>query len=98
MPAIALGAHEWDVTLLAAYLHCGRGEMFDALVDLLITTVRRINARAELVVTGKFVAALKLVLGRENILFHMTGGALSAPKGQVEEVHAWLATGLGHRA
>jgi hypothetical protein len=55
-------------------------------VDLLITTVHRINARAEAVVTGEFVAELKRVSGKENILFKMTGAALDAPKGPVEEV------------
>jgi TnpA family transposase len=78
--------HEIKVTLLAAYLHCRRREIIDALVDLLITTVHRINARAEAVVTGEFVAELKRVSGKENILFQMTGAALSAPKGPVEEV------------
>ncbi|MGH3701658.1 MAG: DUF4158 domain-containing protein [Pseudonocardiaceae bacterium] len=78
--------HEIKVTLLAAYLHCRRREIVDALVDLLITTVHRINARAEAVVTGEFVAELKRVSGKENILFKMTGAALDAPKGPVEEV------------
>ena len=78
--------HEIKVTLLAAYLHCRRREIIDALVDLLITTVHRINARAEAVVTGEFVAELKRVSGKENILFQMTGAALGTPKGPVEEV------------
>lgn len=35
------------MTLLAAYLHCRRREITDALVDLLITTVHRINTHAD---------------------------------------------------
>ncbi|HEV7827912.1 MAG TPA: Tn3 family transposase, partial [Pseudonocardiaceae bacterium] len=78
--------HEIKVTLLAAYLHCRRREIIDALVDLLITTVHRINARAEAVVIGEFVAELKRVSGKENILFKMTGAALGAPEAIVSEV------------
>jgi hypothetical protein len=77
---------ELRVTLLAAYLHCRRREIIDALVDLLITTVQRINARADTVVTGEFVAELKRVSGKENILFKMTGAALEGPDKIVSEV------------
>ena len=79
-------ADELKVTLLAAYLYCRRREIIDALVDLLITTVQRINARAESVVTSQFVAELKRVSGKENILFKMTGAALEAPDEIVSEV------------
>lgn len=73
-------ADELTVTLLAAYLYCRRREIIDALVDLLITTVQRINARADTMVTSEFVAELKRVSGKENILFKMTGA------GRVAEV------------
>jgi TnpA family transposase len=78
--------HETTVTLLAAYLHCRRWEIIDTLVDLLISTVHRINARADTVVTGEFVAELKRVSGKENILFKMTGAALHSPDKIVSEV------------
>lgn len=77
---------ESKVTLLAAYLYCRRREIIDALVDLLTTTVQRINARADTVVTEEFVAELKRVSGKENILFKMTGAALEAPAAIVSEV------------
>jgi hypothetical protein len=48
-------------------------------VDLLIATVHRINARAETKVVGDFVAELKRVSGKENIMFKMTEAALEAP-------------------
>ncbi|MGH3421865.1 MAG: Tn3 family transposase, partial [Streptosporangiaceae bacterium] len=76
---------EVKVTLLAAYLFCRRREITDALVDLLITTVQRINGRAGTKVTGEFVAELKRVPGKENILFKMTEAALEAPDGVVSE-------------
>jgi TnpA family transposase len=77
--------HELRVTLLAAYLHCRRREIIDAMTDLLITTVQRINARADTKVTEEFVAELKRVSGKENILFKMTQAALEAPQETVSE-------------
>ena len=78
--------HEIKVTLLAAYLHCRQREIIDALVDLLITTVHRINAHADTKITSEFVAELKRVSGKENILFKMTQAALEAPEETVSEV------------
>ena len=78
--------HEIVVTLLAAYLYCRQREITDALVDLLIATVHRINARADTKVTSDFVAELKRVSGKENILFKMTEAALQSPGERVEDV------------
>jgi hypothetical protein len=58
----------------------------DTLVDLLIATVHRINARADTKVTSDFVAELKRVSGKENILFKMTEAALESPESRVEDV------------
>lgn len=78
--------HDIKVTLLAAYLYCRRREITDVLVDLLITTVQRINARADTKVTEEFVRELKRVSGKENILFKMTEAALEAPDETVNDV------------
>ncbi|MEU7878269.1 Tn3 family transposase [Microbispora bryophytorum] len=78
--------HDIKVTLLAAYLHCRAREITDTLVDLLISTVHRINARADTKVTSDFVAELKRVSGKENILFKMTEAALESPESRVEDV------------
>ncbi|MEU6739620.1 hypothetical protein [Streptosporangium sandarakinum] len=78
-------SHELRVMLPTAYLHRRRREITDTLVDLLITTVRRINARADTKVTEEFVAELKRVSGKENILFKMTQAALEAPEETVSE-------------
>jgi TnpA family transposase len=78
--------HEVMVTLLAAYLYGRQREITDALVDLLIATVHRINARADTKVTSDFVAELKRVSGKENILFKMTEAALQSPAERVEDV------------
>ncbi|GAB3976713.1 hypothetical protein GCM10029978_064320 [Actinoallomurus acanthiterrae] len=47
--------YEIKVTLLAAYLSCRGREITDTLVDLLISTVQRINARADTKVTNDFL-------------------------------------------
>jgi TnpA family transposase len=78
--------HDIKVTLLAAYLSCRGREITDTLVDLLIATVHRINARADTKVTSDFVAELKRVSGKENILFKMAEAALEAPESRVEDV------------
>ncbi len=67
------------LTLMAAYLRCREREITDILVDLLIATVHRINARAETTVVGAAVAELKRVAGKENILFKITEAALDTP-------------------
>lgn len=64
---------EIKLTLLAALLYCRGREITDTLVDLLIATVHKINARAERRVVGEFVADLKRVSGKENILFTKAG-------------------------
>ena len=78
--------HEIKATLLAAYLHCRQREIIDTLADLLITTVQRINAHADTKITAEFVAELRRVSGKENILFKMTQAALEAPEETVSEV------------
>ena len=70
---------ELRVTLLAALLHAREREITDTLVDLLISTVHRINARADRRVTQELVNAFKKVTGKEKILFPIAGAALEAP-------------------
>ncbi|MCY0936118.1 hypothetical protein [Streptomyces sp. H34-S4] len=72
------------VTLLAALLH--EREITDTLVELLISTVHRIGARAEKKVTEQLVNAFKKVSGKENILFKLAEASLGAPEGTVRQV------------
>jgi hypothetical protein len=77
---------ELRVTLLAALLHTREREITDTRVDLLISTVHRINARAERRVTQELVNAFKKVTGKENILFAIAEAALDAPDDPVRAV------------
>ena len=74
------------LTLLAAMLHARQQEITDTLVDLLISTVHRINARAEKKVTEELVNAFKKVTGKENILFSIAQASLTAPDDPVRAV------------
>jgi len=74
------------VCLLAALLHAREREITDALVDLLIATVHRINARAERRVTEELINAFRRVTGKENILFAIADAALTAPDDTVRAV------------
>ncbi|GAA1579878.1 hypothetical protein GCM10009789_37070 [Kribbella sancticallisti] len=77
---------ELRLALLAALLHSREREITDTLVDLLISTVHRINARADRRVTQELVNAFKKVTGKENILFSIAEAALAAPDEAVREV------------
>ncbi|HKS44984.1 MAG TPA: Tn3 family transposase [Amycolatopsis sp.] len=88
-------SEETKLTLLAALLHCRGREITDTLVDLLIATVHKINARAERRVVDEFVADLKRVSGKENILFRITEAAVGDPDGVVRDVVFPAAGGVG---
>jgi hypothetical protein len=58
----------------------------DTLVELLISTVHRIGARADRKVTEELVNAFKRVTGKENILFAIAEASLDSPDESVREV------------
>ncbi|GAA2128885.1 DUF4158 domain-containing protein [Actinomadura napierensis] len=74
------------LTLLAELLHAREREITDTLVELLISTVHRIGARADRRVTEELVNAFKRVTGKENILFSIAAAALTEPDAPVREV------------
>lgn len=74
------------LTLLAALAHTRESEIADTLVELLISTVHRIGARADKKVTEELVKAFKQVTGKENILFSIAKTSLCAPDDSVRHV------------
>lgn len=74
------------LTLLAALLRTRESEITDTLVELLISTVHRIGARADKKVTAELVNAFKRVTGKENILFAIAEASLAHPDGAVSDV------------
>lgn len=75
-----LREHPPDValTLLAALLYCRCREITDTLVELLNSTVHRINARAEVRVTNELIKEFKRVTGKENLLFKVAEATVDA--------------------
>ena len=67
------------ITLLAALCSSRQAEITDALVDLLVALVHKINARAERRVEKQLTAELKKVRGKEGILFKLATAALTSP-------------------
>jgi hypothetical protein len=70
---------EVRLTLLAALCWARAAEITDALVDLLIALVHRIDARAEKRVEGELVKDLKRVRGKQGILFSVAQAAVAHP-------------------
>lgn len=80
-----LRAHprELRLTLLGALCWSRRSEITDALVELLIALVHRINARAEQRVEGELIADLRRVRGKQSLLFALAEAAVEHPNDTV---------------
>ncbi|MFG2365039.1 DUF4158 domain-containing protein [Streptomyces mirabilis] len=79
-------APEMRHVLLAALLFQRQREITDTLVELLNSTVHRINARAEKKVTEAFVAEFTKVRGKAGLLGRIAAASLGAPEGSVRDV------------
>ncbi|MET8537973.1 Tn3 family transposase [Streptomyces sp. NPDC005065] len=72
-------AEDVRITLLAALGSSRQAEITDALADLLIALVQKINTRAERRVERQLTAELKKVRGKEGILFKLADAAVDKP-------------------
>ncbi|MEV0108338.1 Tn3 family transposase [Nocardia sp. NPDC050799] len=73
------------LTLLAALCWMRSSEITDALVELLISLVHRINARADRRVERELTADLRRVRGKEGILFKLAEASVDHPDDIVRE-------------
>jgi TnpA family transposase len=73
------------LTLLAALCWMRTSEITDALVDLLISLVHKINARADRRVERELTEGLRRVRGKETILFRLAEAAIEHPDDTVRE-------------
>jgi TnpA family transposase len=74
------------LTLLAVFGHMRERELTDTLVDLLLSTIHRIGARAERRVEQELLEDLKRVAGKNGLLFQLAEAALEQPDGIVKDV------------
>ncbi|MFF3208694.1 hypothetical protein [Streptomyces sp. NPDC002962] len=75
-------AEDVRFTLLAALCSSRQAEITDALVELVVALVHKINARAERRVERQLTAELEKLRGKEGILFKLA----DAPIGKPDEV------------
>jgi len=73
-------------TLLAAFCLLRRQEIIDNLVDLLISIIHRIGARAETKVKKAILEDYKRVSGKNNILFRVALASVEQPDGTIRNV------------
>ncbi len=102
---------EARLTWLAAFAYLRGRAITDALTDLLIETIHRINAKADRRVSEILLDDLKRVTGKTNILFQLADATLEHPDEVVRDVvfpivseatlrdlvKEWKATGPGFR-
>lgn len=74
------------LVLLSALLFEREREITDALVELLISTVHRIDARTEKKVVKEFVKDFRRVTGKDSLLRQIAEAALDAPDETVRQV------------
>ena len=91
-----LARHDQPVrlVLLAALLHLREREITDTLVELLSSTVHKINARADRKVTEELVKEFKRVRNKNAMLHRIAEVSLARPRGQVEDVIYPVAGGV----
>ena len=75
-----------QLTLLAVFGHLQERQLTDTLVDLLLSMVHRIGARAERRVEQELLEDLKRVAGKNGLLFQLAEVALAQPDGIVKDV------------
>lgn len=74
------------ITLLAVFCRRRLETLTDTLVELLITLIQRIGARAERKVEKELLEDFKRVSGKTGMLFRLAEASLEQPEGVVREV------------
>lgn len=93
-------AEDVRITLLAALCSSRQAEITDALVDLLVALVHKINARAERRVEKQLTVELKKVRGKEDILFKLATAAVDKARSSAPPAScaSWLRYGTPYGA
>lgn len=72
--------------LIARYLMHRRARMIDALIDLLLEIIHRMQTRSRRRVVGAIARDIERVHGKERLLVDLATAAVDAPEGRVLEV------------
>jgi hypothetical protein len=73
-------------TLLSAYCFERRQEITDALIELLINLIHRIEKRAERTVDKQILKDVKRIRGKHRLLYEVAEASIENPHGTVKDV------------
>jgi TnpA family transposase len=73
-------------TLLSAFCHQREQEITDTLIELLITLIHKIGARAKRIVEKEFIKDIRRVHGKNKLLYKVAEASIEKPDGKVKDV------------
>ena len=73
-------------TLLSAFCYQREQEITDTLIELLITLIHKISARAKRIVEKEFIKDIRRVHGKNKLLYKVAEASIEKPDGKVKEV------------
>jgi TnpA family transposase len=73
-------------TLLSAFCYQREQEIIDTLIELLITLIHKIGARAKRIVEKEFIKDIRRVHGKNKLLYKVAEASIEKPDGKVKEV------------
>jgi len=73
-------------TLLSAFCYQREQEITDTLIELLITLIHKIDARAKRIVEKEFIKDIRRVQGKNKLLYKVAEASIEKPDGTVKEV------------
>lgn len=73
-------------TLLSAFCYQREQEITDTLIELLITLIHKIGARAKRIVEKEFIKDIRRVHGKNKLLYKVAEASVEKPDGKVKEV------------
>ncbi|MCE8429689.1 MAG: Tn3 family transposase [Candidatus Methanoperedens sp.] len=73
-------------TLLSAFCYQREQEITDTLIELLITLIHKIGARAKRIVEKEFIKDIRRVQGKNKLLYKVAEASVEKPDGTIKEV------------
>ncbi len=73
-------------TLLSAFCYQREQEITDTIIELLITLIQKIGARAKRIVEKEFIKDIRRVHGKNKLLYKVAEASIEKPDGKVKDV------------